>query len=119
MKLSILVAALTGATSSAFAAPVNLTCHGALHQYLPTTENASIAPTATVVDLDRSSINTPVGRFRIVKIDDSNVFFDGASRGYLINGSLDRNSGQMNIRWLTQEEQGKLDRGLQAQMGGN
>jgi hypothetical protein len=100
------------------AAPVELSCGGTVHQYFPTVIDASLAPTATQVDLDRSSITTPLDRSRITDVDDSSISFAaGFANGYLVEGSLDRSSGKMNIRWLTAEEKVKLDHAGKAQMG--
>ncbi|KAH2819564.1 hypothetical protein KXV85_003516, partial [Aspergillus fumigatus] len=64
-------------------------------------------------------ISTPFGRYGITGVDKSSVSFNGTWKGFLVAGSLDRTSGEMNMRWLSREEQTKLDRGEKAQMGIN
>lgn len=118
MKLYIAVAAfLSAASSSAVAAPIELTCNGTLHEYLPTVIHAAVSPTPTQVDLETMRISTPFGRYGITSVDNSSVSFNGTWKGFLVAGSLDRTSGEMNMRWLSREEQTKLDRGEKAQMG--
>ena len=117
MKLSVAVAAFLSAASSAAAAPIELTCNGTLHQYLPTVIHAAVSPTATQVDLETMRISTPFGRYGVTGVDKSSVSFNGTWKGFLVAGSLDRTSGEMNMRWLSREEQTKLDRGEKAQMG--
>lgn len=118
MKLSIAAAVFASAASSAaIAAPIELTCNGTLHQYLPTVVHAALSPTVAQVDLEAMRISTPFGRYGITSVDNSSVSFNGTWKGFLVAGALDRTSGAMNMRWLSKEEQTKLDRGEKAQMG--
>lgn len=117
MKPPVAMAAFVSATSGAtVAAPVELLCNGTLHQYVPTVIHAAVSPTPTQVDLETMRISTPFGRYGI-SVDNSSVSFNGTWKGFLVAGSLDRTSGEMNMRWLSKEEQTELNRGEKAQMG--
>ena len=110
MKQVFWIAALSCAASSALAEPVNLTCSGTVHQYiLPTVREAFLAPAAAQVDLETFTITTPLGHYHITETDEILVTFTGQpSNGYVITGTLDRSSGRMNIRWLSEHEQAEL-----------
>jgi hypothetical protein len=118
MKKVFWVAALSCAATSALAEPVDLTCWGTVHQYTPTAAEASLASFAAQVDLGTSTIATSLGRYQMTETDGSSVTFIGSSsNGFVITGTLDRSSGQMNIRWLSEKEQAKFDQTGQAELG--
>ncbi|WP_027576593.1 hypothetical protein [Bradyrhizobium sp. WSM1743] len=94
------VALLAIVIGTAPAAAIDLTCSGVLHTYKPRHTEATVAPQAAVVDLDRRVISTPVGRFDINKIADDTISFGGESPSYsglTIFGTLDRLTGLMTV----------------------
>jgi hypothetical protein len=113
------IAAVSCVASSALAEPVDLTCSGTVHQYiLPMVREASLAQAAAQVDLETFTITTPLGHYHITETDDSSVTFTGQpSNGYVITGTLDRSSGRMNIRWLSEHALAEFDQKGQAEIG--
>lgn len=84
------------------AAAVDLTCSGVMHTYNPKHIEATVAPGATVVDLDNHDITTPVGEFEITRVSEDSIAFGGRSPSYpglTIFGTLDRVSGHMTVFW--------------------
>jgi hypothetical protein len=62
---------------SAFGQAVNLACGGVYHIYAPEEPmDATVAPTASSVDLASKKITTPLGEYRISRVDDDQIFFD-------------------------------------------
>jgi hypothetical protein len=89
---------------------VNLTCVGELHIYEPERMDANVDPTASAVDLASKEITTPLGTFRLSRIEENKLTFDGpATREFnlVTDGSLDRLTGKMVIMWLRPEQDAK------------
>jgi hypothetical protein len=106
--LASLIAA--GSGGSAFAQAVNLTCVGELHIYEPERIDATVDPTASAVDLASKEITTPLGTFRLSRIEENRLTFDGAATrefNLVTHGSLDRLTGKMVITWLRPEQDAK------------
>jgi hypothetical protein len=106
--LASLIAA--GSGGSAFAQAVNLTCGGELHIYEPERMDATVNPTASAVDLASNEITTPLGTYRLSRIEENKLTFDGpATREFnlVTHGSLDRLTGKMVIIWLRPEQDAK------------
>jgi hypothetical protein len=70
-------------------------------------ENAS-----ATVDLKQSRIETPVGQFRIYRVEEAAIFFDDPKSQFKVFGRLDRVSGQMIIFWRTAAEEAKMQAGM-------
>lgn len=118
MKQVFWIAALSCAASSALAEPVDLTCWGTVHQYIPIVREASLAQATAQVDLETFTVTTPLGHYHITETDESSVTFNGqSSNGYVVTGTLDRSSGQMSIRWLSKHAQAEFDQTGQAEIG--
>ena len=69
-------------------------------------------PTSALIDFDHNQIDTPVGRFRIFKVDETNIAFDDPQSPFKVFGNLDRQTGSMTVFWRTPEEEAKLQAGL-------
>jgi hypothetical protein len=72
--------------------------------------DATVAPTASSVDLASKKITTPLGEYRISRIKDEQIFFDKAASptfNFVTHGSLDRVTGRMLIQWMRPEEDAK------------
>jgi hypothetical protein len=111
-SLASLIAA--GAGGSAFAQAVNLTCDGQLHVYEPERISATVSPTASAVDLANNEITTPLGTYRLSRIEENKLTFDGPATRELnlvTHGSLDRLTGKMVIIWLRPEQDAKYKAG--------
>jgi hypothetical protein len=102
------MAFLIASACPASAQAVNLACGGVYHVYPPEEPlEATVAPTASSVDLANKAITTPLGEYRISSINDVQIFFDNPaspSFNFVAHGSLDRVTGKMMIRWLRPEE---------------
>jgi hypothetical protein len=93
---------LTLAISIAPANAVDLTCGGSMHTYNPKHIEGTVAPQATVVNLEEKYIATPVGEFDITKVSEDSISFGGTSPSYpglTIFGTLDRVTGHMTVFW--------------------
>jgi len=72
--------------------------------------DATVAPTASSVDLVSKTITTPLGEYRISRVEDEQIFFDKPASptfNFVTHGTLDRSTGKMLIRWLRPEEDAK------------
>jgi hypothetical protein len=97
--------------SPAVADPANLSCSGVLHVYRPERFDASIAATATTVDLAARRIRTPLGVFRITSVHETGIMIgDDPSPGFdfFTWGSLDRSTGKMLLQFMTSEQHSRL-----------
>ena len=112
---AVLIIALTIISDTAFAGPINLMCGGTMNQYQPKRIEGTVAPGATVVDLDQNRIETPVGRFRISTVTDTSISFDDPGKQLVVFGTLDRLSGAMTVSWRTAEEDAKMKANMSAQ----
>src|SRR3954452_11472384 len=97
---------------------IDLVCRGTVQIYEPPPAgNDTVTPTATRVDLEHNFISTPVGDFRISKVEETKIWFEddpekqSAIQGHTAEGSLDRLSGQMTIWWQRPTERAKLRAG--------
>jgi hypothetical protein len=116
--LASLIAA--GSGGSAFAQAVNLTCGGVYHMYAPEEPMVStVAPTASSVDLAGRKVTTPLGEYRISRVQDEQLLFDqpaSSNFNFVTHGTLDRSTGEMLIQWLRPEEDAKHGVGQMAHM---
>jgi len=106
------LAALVGSGSgcAASAETVNLACGGVFHLYEPERMDSSVAPTASAVDLASKKITTPLGEYRISRVDEEQLTFGAPAApgfNFVTHGTLDRLSGRMLIRWFRPEEDAK------------
>ena len=106
-------------TTATGQAIIDLVCSGAVQFY----EHGTVTPTATRVDLEHNFISTPVGNFRIRKVEETKIWFEddpekqSAIQGHTAEGSLDRLSGQMTIWWQRPTERAELRAGLSSKVG--
>jgi hypothetical protein len=116
--LASLIAVASGCTASAQA--VNLACGGIYHIYAPEEAvDATVAPTASSVDLTSKKITTPLGEYRVSRVEDEQIFFDRPASpnfNFVTHGTLDRSTGKMLIQWLRPEEDVKLGNGQMTHM---
>ena len=105
---------------SAFGQAVNLACGGVYHVYAPEEPmEATVAPKASSVDLASKKITTPLGEYRISRVDDDQIFFDRPASptfNFVTHGTLDRSTGKMLIQWLRPEEDAKMGNGQMTHM---
>lgn len=69
--------------------------------------DATVAPTASSVNLASKKITTPLGEYRISRVEDEQLFFDKPASptfNFVTHGTLDRLTGRMLIRWVRPEE---------------
>jgi hypothetical protein len=72
--------------------------------------DATLEPTASSVDLASKKITTPLGEYRISRIEDAQPYFDKPASptfNFVTHGTLDRTTGKMLIQWLRPEEVAK------------
>jgi hypothetical protein len=103
-----LIAAASG--GPVLAQAVNLTCGGELHIFEPDRMDATVNPTASAVDVASNEITTPLGTYRLSRIEENKLTFDApATRDFnlVTHGSLDRLTGKMVILWLRPEQDAK------------
>lgn len=112
MRTSIGFAFLWLAMSIVPAEAIDLSCKGVMHTFAMETKQGTVDPGAAVVDLDRKTIATPVGNFRITRILDESITFDDPTSKLLVFGTLDRVSGAMNVFWRTAAQEAKVRAGL-------
>jgi hypothetical protein len=98
---------------TAYAEPATLTCGGTFYQYEPEHVQGTMAPAATVVDLDRRTIETPVGKFPITTVSETKVHF-GETGQLIVSGMLDRHTGLMTVSFRRPEEEQKIQAGKTA-----
>jgi hypothetical protein len=111
LAAAIILAAFNNA---AFGQKIDLVCNGAVHQFEPDRVEGTAGPGATTVDLGRNRISTPVGEFRISKVEDTTVYFDDPGKQLIVFGYLDRLTGKMTVFWRRPEEEAKMQAGLPA-----
>jgi hypothetical protein len=108
LSLAIIALCFCVPPSQAFAQTVDLACGGEYHVYAPEEPTAAtVAPTASSVDLASKKITTPLGTYRISRIEEERLFFDkpaSTTFNFVTHGMLDRMTGKMLIRWLRPEE---------------
>lgn len=111
MKAVVVLTTLILASTIACAGAVDLTCGGVMHTYQATHIQGSVAPGATIVDLEQRRITTPVGSFRVIDIsEDSITFDDPREKQLIVFGTLDRLSGLMRIFWRNPQNSTKMAR---------
>jgi hypothetical protein len=98
--------------STAFGQTVDLVCNGAVHQFEPNEVHGTAGPGATRVDVGRQRISTPVGEFRITKVEDTKIYFDDPGKQLVVFGYLDRLTGEMTVFWRRPEEEARMQAGL-------
>jgi hypothetical protein len=87
---------------------IDLNCSGEMHTYGSRHIEGTVSPGATIVDLEKRSISTPVGDFRITNISEGSISFDDPAR--FVFGTLDRMSGEMKVFWRNPEDKSKMAR---------
>jgi hypothetical protein len=105
---------LAAFSSAAFGQTIDLVCSGTLQG--PKFADSTVGPGATRVDLEGRHISTPVGNFRITKVGETTVWFEGDPEKPFLQigvgwGSLDRLSGKMTVWWATPNERAKWKAG--------
>jgi hypothetical protein len=109
MKAVIGLASLALATSIAQANAIDLTCSGEMHTYGSKHIEGTVPLGATIVDLDKKLITTPVGSFHITNVSDDSISFDDpAKKQLVVFGTLDRMSGLMRVFWQNPEDKTKM-----------
>jgi hypothetical protein len=115
ITLAVALALLTGA---AHAQTVDLVCGGISYTWVEGTNQRMQGPVdaaSVVVDFDRNMISTstPAGAYHIRQMTDASIEFGD---GFLVNGHLDRLTGQLSITQSTPEEAAKRRAGQTANM---
>jgi hypothetical protein len=111
MKAAIGIASLMLATSIASAEAIVLSCSGVMHTYSTGHIEGAVPTGATIVDLEKRRITTPVGAFHITNVlDDSISFDDPAETQLVVFGTLDRISGLMRVFWRNPKDNTKVVR---------
>jgi hypothetical protein len=90
---------------------VTLSCGGSMTSYQPQAISGTVAPGAAVVDLEKRTLLTPVGHFRITSASESSVSFDNPRDQGIVFGTLDRITGRLSVMWMTGSENQKRVRG--------
>jgi hypothetical protein len=100
-------------TTTVNAQTANLMCSGTISMY---DNSGNVAPGATRVDLISMRISTPVGEFKLSRVDETQITFSDPTPpsypGLIVFGYLDRTSGEMTVFWRTPEQEAKLKAGL-------
>jgi hypothetical protein len=119
----LLCVALAGCASiasalnnAAFGQTIDLVCNGEVHQYEPNPVEGTAGPGAAWVDLGLKRISTPVGDFRITKVEETAIYFDEPGKPLKVFGYLDRSTGRMTVFWRRPEEEAKMQAGLPSNM---
>ena len=111
IAFTFLAASVAIASDAASAQTVNLVCGGAYHMYAPEEPmDATLEPTASSVDLANKRIITPLGEYRISRVEDAQLYFDkpgSPTFNFVTHGTLARTTGKMLIRWMRPEEDAK------------
>jgi hypothetical protein len=111
-RLVLMISLLVGCPCATYAqGVVTLSCGGNMTTYQPQAIAGTVAPGATVVDLENRTLLTPVGRFRIISASESSVSFDNPSDQGVVFGTLDRITGRLSVMWMTSSENEKRVRG--------
>jgi hypothetical protein len=98
--------------NAAFGQTIDLMCNGQVHQYEPSRLEGVAGPGATRVDLGLKRISTPVGDFRITKVEETAIYFDEPGKSLKVFGYLDRSTGRMTVFWRRPEEEARMQAGL-------
>jgi len=106
---SFILAAFNSASSGQ---TIDLVCNGAMNEYEPDHIEGTAGPGVARVDLGRKHISTPVGEFRISKVQETTIYFDDPENQLKVFGYLDRATGQMTVFWRRPEEEAKVQTGL-------
>jgi hypothetical protein len=111
LSLAIIALCFCVPPSQALAQAVDLACGGEYHMYAPEEPmDTTVAPTASSVDVASKKIITPLGTYRISRIEEERLFFDKSPSptfNFVTHGSLDRLTGRMLIQWVRPEEDAK------------
>jgi hypothetical protein len=66
-----------------------------------------VPPAATTVDLAQKLILTPVGQYRISKVEETKIYVAEERQDFSVWGTLDRLTGKMDIFWERLAERAK------------
>jgi hypothetical protein len=102
--------------NAAFGQTVDLVCNGEVRQYEPNHLEGTAGPGAARVDLGLKRISTPVGDFRITRVEETAIYFDEPGKPLKVFGYLDRSTGRMTVFWRRPEEEAKMQAGLPSNM---
>src|SRR4051812_43692136 len=92
---SVFALLLSIAPNVANAQTISLMCNG----YVQTKDTKATASGATTIDLDRQTVSSPVGDFRVLSVDDRSISFNGSQNQLTVFGNVDRFTGRMTIFW--------------------
>ena len=111
MKAIIGLVSFALAIGIAPARAIDLTCRGEMHYYESKHIEVTIPPGAAIVDLEKRSITTPLGDFRITVVSEGSISFsDPAEKWLIVSGTLDRMSGLMRVFWQNPKDNTKMAR---------
>jgi hypothetical protein len=75
-----------------------------MHGYMPGHIAGTVPATATIVDLEKGRIESPIGTFHVTNVSDTLVSFDDvADRQLVVFGTFHRVSGLMRVVWRKPE----------------
>ena len=95
---------------------ITLVCSGKMYESEPDKIESTVGPGAATLNLELKRVSTPVGDFRITKVEDTKISFDDPEKQLKVFGYLDRLSGQMTVFWRRPEEEAKMQAGLISKM---
>jgi hypothetical protein len=78
---------ISAINNAAFGQTVDLVCSGEVHQYEPSYLEGTAGPAAARVDLGLKRISTPVGDFRITKVEETTIYFDEPGKPLKVFGA--------------------------------
>jgi hypothetical protein len=103
----------------ASAQTVNLVCGGTFRQYDPEQRTVTVPPAATTVGLAQMLISTPVGQYRISKVEETKISLGEERQDFFVRGTLDRLTGKMDIFWERPAERAKRLAGSSSKLAGS
>jgi hypothetical protein len=110
--IGTVVIALALSNGVAVGQTIYLTCSGTVHEYESGMHGSATG--AATIDLEQGRINTPVGNFHIIRVEETSIIFDDPGGKLVVFGHLDRMTGGMTVYWRRPEEEAKLQARLPA-----
>ena len=95
---------------------ISLVCNGSMHTYSPGHIEAAISADSVLIDLDRRTISSSFGSFRIERVDERTVVINERNSQLELWGSIDRFTGVMTVMWFLPQEAAKISAGLQGKV---
>jgi hypothetical protein len=107
LLLAIAMTAALAVSGAACAADkIALVCSGTMGS-LGYLEKSPVGATSIIIDLDQGVVTMPTGDYRITKVTENHINFEGALGRQKVNGNIDRLAG--TVGWSLESNNTRAD----------